>query len=72
MATVTRWSRVSDGVDVLCQTASGDPVTYHQQSGLIASNAEAQAFADACEAVALAAREPSVTIECEDGTIINA
>ena len=72
MATVLRWYRVSDGVDVLCQSASGDLVTYHQQSGIIASNAEAQAFSDACEAASIAAQEPAVTITCEDGTVINA
>ena len=72
MATVLRWYRVSDGVDVLCQSASGDLVTYHQQSGIIASNAEAQAFSDACEAAAMIANEPTMSITCEDGTIINA
>ena len=73
MATVVRWSRVSDGVDVLCLLASGDRVTYHQQSGAIASDAEAQAFADACEAASAAASvDVSLTITCEDGTVIHA
>lgn len=72
MATLISWRRVSDGVDIDCEIGSARH-TFHQQSGLISSDMEAQIFIDECAAQILAAQvTESYTVICEDGEIINA
>ena len=59
-------------MDIDCEVGSVRQ-TFHQQSGLISSDEEAQIFIDECEAQILAAQvTESYTVICEDGEIINA
>lgn len=69
MATLIGWRTVCDGVDVECLVA-GEHRLFHAHMRPMMSQAEAQAFADACESALPTAEAVSVT--CEDGTVLNA
>jgi hypothetical protein len=79
MAEILQVRVVCDGVDIDCILSNGARHTFHKQSiskgapstiKLVQDPQEAQKFVDECEAAQIVV--DTITITCEDGTILNA